>query len=45
MTTDKCALEEILHEVTLKVGTRVTTRDADKRIGDVLDFCFEADAK
>jgi len=25
----------------LKVGTRVTTRFADKRIGDVLDFWFE----
>lgn len=25
----------------LKIGTRVTTRFADKRIGDVLDFWFE----
>ena len=46
MTTDKCSLEEILHEVTLEVevGTRVTARHADKRIGDVLDFWFEPDA-
>ena len=44
MTTDKCSLEEILHEVTLEVGTRVTARYADKRIGDVLDFWFEPDA-
>ena len=44
MTTDKCSLEEILHEVTLKVGARVTTRYADKRIGDVLDFWFEPNA-
>jgi hypothetical protein len=25
----------------LAIGTRVTTRFADKRIGDVLDFWFE----
>ena len=29
----------------LKVGTRITTRFAEKRIGDVLDFWFEPDAK
>ena len=29
----------------LKVGTRVTTKYAEKRIGDVLDFWFEPDAK
>jgi uncharacterized OB-fold protein len=28
---------------TLKVGARVTTRFAEKRIGDVLDFWFEVD--
>ena len=28
----------------LKVGTRVTTTFAEKRIGDVLDFWFEPDA-
>ena len=44
VTTDKWSLEEIRYEVRLKVGSRVTTRDADKRIGDVLDFCFEPDA-
>jgi uncharacterized OB-fold protein len=27
----------------LKVGTRVTTRFAEKRIGDVLDFWFQVD--
>jgi hypothetical protein len=25
----------------LKIGTRVMTRFADKRVGDVLDFWFE----
>ena len=29
----------------LKVGTRVTTKYAEKRIGDVLDFWFVPDAK
>ncbi len=29
----------------LKVGTRVTTKFAEKRIGDVLDFWFEPEAK
>ncbi len=27
----------------LKVGTRVTAKFADKRVGDVLDFWFELD--
>ena len=29
----------------LRIGTRVTTRFADKRIGDVQDYWFEVDAR